>query len=65
MKQVDPVELCRANARTARAKSDTERLAMRARFPFAVRMVAELTAARFMPRVLWMVAENGDEWRRG
>ena len=64
MKQVDPVDICRANASTAKARSDADRVAMRSRFPFAVGIVAELVAAGFMPRVIAM-AENGNEWRRG
>lgn len=57
------LDICRANVKTARTKSDDERQAMRARFPFAVSIVAELTAAGFKPRVLRM-SENGFEWRR-
>ena len=63
MKQVDPVDICRANASTAKARSDADRVAMRSRFPFAAGIVAELVAAGFKPRVIAM-SENGDEWRR-
>lgn len=64
MKQVDPVDICRANASTAKARSDADRVAMRSRFPFAAGIVAELVAAGFKPRIVWM-AEGGHEWRRG
>ena len=58
------LEICARNANTARTKSDAERQAMRARFPFAAGIVAELVAAGFKPRVLAM-SEGGHEWRRG
>ena len=63
VKQVDPVDICRANASTAKARSDADRVAMRSRFPFAAGIVAELVAAGFKPRVMAMT-ENGDAWRR-
>lgn len=58
-----PTDICRANAQTERAKRDSDRAAMRARFPFAAEIVAELVAAGFKPRVMAM-SENGNEWRR-
>ena len=58
-----PIDICRANASTAKARSDADRVAMRSRFPFAAGIVAELVAEGFKPRVLSMT-ENGDVWRR-
>ena len=60
----DVIEICRANADTERAKRDSDRDVLRARFPFAAGVVAELVAAGFMPKVIAMT-EGGHEWRRG
>lgn len=57
------LEICAANADSAKARRDSERVVLRARFPYCVSIVAELTAAGFKPRVMAM-AENGNEWRR-
>lgn len=54
----DPIKLCRQNATAVRAKSDADRAAMRARFPFAAGIVSELVAAGLKPRLLTM-HENG------
>lgn len=57
------IAICRANADTARAKRDSDRDAMRARFPFAAGIVAELVAEGFKPKVLSMT-EGGHSWQR-
>ena len=62
-KPANAIDICRANANTARAKSDAERQAMRARFPFAAGVVAELVAEGFKPRVIAMT-EVGQTWQR-
>lgn len=57
------IDICAANTITAKAWSESDRAAMRARFPFAAGIVAELTAAGFKPRVIVM-AEGTSAWRR-
>ena len=64
------IAICRANAEAARTKSESDRQAMRARFPFAASIVAELVADKshpelpaFKPKVIAMT-EGGHSWQR-
>lgn len=61
----DAREICKANIAPAEAKKKQ----LRVDFPFAVKIVDELSALfddghpPFKPKVLWM-KENGKEWKR-
>ena len=64
------LEICARNTAGAKARDEAARAQIRADFPTAVRIVAELAADQsfpghppFKPRVIWM-EENGKRWSR-